>query len=154
MVTREFLESVELFSALAPEDAGALAALAREEIFPKGQAIFRERDPGNRIYVVIAGVVEVSKAAPGAGRSIPIARLERGAILGEIAAFDGGTRSATATATVVPETRLASWDTASFQEFLSARPQAGLVILGGLLRKMSRRLRETSEAVHTLVRTL
>lgn len=150
MISRDFLRSVELFAALRTEDAEALAALAKEEVFRKGQTVFRERDPGGKIYVVLSGVIEVSKASPG-GRAHAVARLERGEVLGEMAAFDGGPRSATATAAVVPETRLASWDQEDFHGFLSSRPQAATLVLGALLRKMSRRLRLTSEAVQSLL---
>lgn len=150
MISRDFLRSVELFAALRTEDAEALAALGKEEVFPKGRPIFRERDPGGRIYAVLSGVVELTKSSPG-GRSHPVARLERGEVLGEMAAFDGGPRSATATAAVVPETRLASWDQEDFHGFLASRPQAATVVLGTLLRKMSRRLRATSEAVRSLL---
>ena len=94
-------------------------------------------------------LLPVAGAAPMA-----LARLSRGEVLGEIAAFDGGPRSATATAGVVAETHLASWDVAAFHRFLAARPQAGLLILTGLLRKLGSRLRQTSEAVQTLVRAL
>jgi len=153
MVTRDFLKSVELFAALSPPDADALAALAQEEVFQKGQTVFRERDPGGKLYLVLTGVVDVSKTASG-GAMMPLARLGRGEILGEIAAFDGGPRSATAVAGVVAETHLASWDVAAFHKYLSARPQAAVFILTGLLKKLSARLRQTSEAVQTLVRGL
>ena len=153
MITREFLKSVELFSGLSPVDADALASLAQEEVFQKGQTVFRERDPGGKLYLVVSGVVEISKAASGAG-PLTLARLGRGEVLGEIAAFDGGPRSATAVAGVVAETRLASWDVAAFHRFVAARPQAGLLLLTGLLRKLGARLRQTSEAVQTLVRAL
>lgn len=148
MIARDFLKSVELFSALSNSDADALAQLAREEILLKGETLFRERDPGGTLYLVISGTVEVSKS------STPLARLGRGEIIGEIAAFDGGPRSATATAGVVAETRLAAWDVAAFHKYLAARPQAALIILTGLLRKLGARLRQTSEAVQTLVRAL
>lgn len=148
MITRDALKSVEFFSALSPADADGLAQLAQEEIFQKGQAVFRERDAGGKLYLVLSGVVEVSRAG------VALARLGHGEILGEIAAFDGGPRSATAIAGVVAETRLAAWDVAAFHKYLAARPQAGLVILTGLLRKLGARLRVTSEAVQTLVRAL
>jgi CRP-like cAMP-binding protein len=154
MITREFLKSVNLFAALSPEDADALAALAREEVFQKGQVVFRERDPGGKLYLILAGVVEIAKAAAPGAQPLPLARLSRGEILGEIAAFDGGPRSATATAAVVPETHLVSWEVAAFHRFLAARPPAAILILNGLLRKLSGRLRQTSEAVQTLVRAL
>lgn len=150
MISRDFLRSVELFAALQDADAEALAALAKEEVFRKGEAVFRERDPGGKVHVVLSGVVEVTKSSPG-GRSHAVARLERGEVLGEMAAFDGGPRSATATAAVVPETRLAAWDQEDFHGFLFSRPQAATLVLGALLRKMSRRLRVTSEAVQTLL---
>ena len=148
MITRDFLKSVELFSTLSPSDADALVQLAQMEVYQKGQTVFRERDAGGKLYLVLSGTVEVSKS------STPLARLGRGEILGEIAAFDGGPRSATAIAGVVAETRLAAWDVAAFHKYLAARPQAALIILTGLLRKLGARLRQTSEAVQTLVRAL
>ena len=154
MITRDFLKSVELFAALTPADADELARLAHDEVFQKGQTVFREKDPGGKLYLILAGVVEVAKSSPGGPRPLPLARLGRGEILGEIAAFDGGPRSAGATAAVVPETHLASWDVAAFHAFLAQRPAAALLILNGLLRKLSGRLRQTSEAIQTLVRAL
>ncbi len=154
MITKDFLRSVDLFAALAPEDAEALTALAKEEVFAKGQAIFREREAAGRFYVVLSGVVEVLKTAPAGGRTYRLARLERGETLGEISTFEGGARSATAQAAVVPETHLASWDSHEFLSFLGARPRAAVAILGRLVRKLGARLRQTSEAVHTLLRAL
>ena len=153
MITRDFLKSVELFSTLSPADADALAKLAREEILLKGEVLFRERDPATTLYMVMSGSIEISKTTPG-GPPTPIARLGRGEILGEIAAFDGGPRSATATAAVVAQTNLAVWDVGAFHRYLAAHPQASLIILSGLLRKLGTRLRQTSEAVQTLVRGL
>jgi CRP-like cAMP-binding protein len=154
MITRDFLRAVELFAALGPEDADALAALAREEVFLKGQAVFRERDAAVKIYVITSGVVEIARSAPGDAKLIPLARLGRGEILGEVSAFDGGSRSATASAAVVPETHLIAWDVPAFQAYLAARPKAAHVIMTGILRRLGSRLRQTSEAVHTLVRAL
>jgi CRP/FNR family transcriptional regulator, cyclic AMP receptor protein len=153
MITRDVLRSVELFSTLSPADADALAKLAREEILLKGEVLFRERDPAGTLYLVMSGTIEISKSSPG-GHGAPLARLGRGEILGEIAAFDGGPRSATATAGVVAETHVAVWDVAAFHRYLAQRPQAALTILSGLLRKLGARLRQTSEAVQTLVRAL
>jgi CRP-like cAMP-binding protein len=154
MLTKDFLKSVDLFAALVPEDAEALAALAKEEVFAKGEAVFREREASGRIYVILSGVVEVVKSAPAGGRPYRLARLERGETLGEISTFEGGPRSATAQAAVVPETRLASWDSHEFLAFLGSRPRAATAILGQLVRKLGVRLRQTSDAVHTLLRAL
>jgi len=147
MLTREFLRTVDLFAPLSDRDADALIGIGREEVFLKGQVVFREKDAGGKLYLVLSGVVEIAKAPLSSGPLTPLARLGRGEIVGEIAAFDGGPRSASATAAVVHETRLFAWDMVEFNRYLSARPQAALIILSGLLKKLGGRLRKTSEAV-------
>ncbi len=154
MISREFLKGVSLFAALREEEAAELAALGHERVFRKGDVIFREGDAADRLYVVASGVVEVTKASPAGGRPLRLARLERGEVLGEIATFDGGPRSATATADVVPETRLAAWEGGEFTRFLAGRPEAAAPILRSMVARMSTRLRQTSEAVHILLRAL
>ena len=154
MITKDFLKSVEIFAALGPADADALAVLGREEVYKRGQAVFREREAAEKLYVVVSGVVEVTKSAPGDSRVHRLARLERGEILGEISTFDRGPRSASATAALVPETRLVSWTIAEFQDFLAQRPSAASMIMAALLRKMGQRLRHASEGIHTLLRAL
>jgi CRP/FNR family cyclic AMP-dependent transcriptional regulator len=154
MLTREFLRTVDLFAPLADKDADALISIGREEVFQKGQSVFREKDAGGKLYLVLSGVVEVAKSATSSSPPTTLARLGRGEIVGEISAFDGGPRSSNATAAVVHETRLFSWDMVEFNRYLSARPPAALIILSGLLKKLGGRLRKTSEAVQTLLRAL
>lgn len=154
VITKEFLKSVEIFSALSADDADALATVGREEAYARGQSIFREREPAEKLWVIVSGVVEISKSAPGDGRIHRLARLERGEMLGDISAFDRGPRSASATAALVPETRLISWTISEFLAFLQRRPQAAVPIMASLLRKMGQRLRHASEGIHTLLRAL
>jgi CRP/FNR family transcriptional regulator len=154
VITKDFLKSVETFAALSTEDLEALAAIGAEEVYKKGQPIFREREPAEKLFVVVSGVVEIVKGGAGDARVHRLARLERGEILGEISTFDRGPRSATAVAAVVPETRLFSWTAAAFQDYLSKRPPAAITIQAALLRKMGQRLRQASEGIHTLLRAL
>lgn len=154
MLTRDFLRSAPLFSALVDADADALAALGREEVYKKGQAIFREREPSGKLYLVVSGVVEITKTSPGSERPAALARLERGDVLGEVSAFDGTPRASTASAAVTPETRVAVWDMEDFHAFLSARPAAASEILRRLVKTLGERLRKTSEAVQVLLRAM
>jgi CRP/FNR family transcriptional regulator len=154
MLTREFLRTVDLFAPLSDRDADALIGIGREEVYQKGQAVFREGDAGGKIYLILSGVVEIAKSGRAGGPPLPLGRLGRGELVGEIAAFDGGPRGATAMAAVVQETRLYGWDMVEFNRYLAARPPAALILLSGLLRKLGARLRKTSEAVQTLVRAL
>ncbi len=154
MLTREFLRTVDLFAPLSDKDADALIQIGKEETYQKGQPVFREKDAGGKIYLVLSGVVEIMKSGTATTPVMTLARLGRGEILGEIAAFDGGPRSATAMAAVVHESRVFAWEMVEFNRYLGARPQAALIILSGLLKKLGCRLRKTSEAVQTLVRAL
>ncbi|HCF62592.1 MAG TPA: protein phosphatase, partial [Myxococcales bacterium] len=43
------------------DDLAALAAIAHERRFEKGKVIYRENDPGDALYVVIAGRVVLEK---------------------------------------------------------------------------------------------
>jgi CRP-like cAMP-binding protein len=154
IVPPDLLRALPVFSGLDAGDLGVLAGLAREVAFRKGEVIFRERDPGRELFLVLAGVVEITRKGVGDAAAVPLARLERGDLVGEISAFDGGTRSATASASVTPETRLAAWDAEAFRRFLEERPRAGVRLLSALLRQTGQRLRQTSEAVQALVRAL
>ena len=154
VLTRDFVRSVPLFSALSDADAEALAALGKEQVFKKGQPVFRAGEPGGRLFLVLTGVVEIAQPGPGGRHPVTVARLERGEVLGELGAFDGGPRSATATAALVPETHLAVFDVEDFHAFLGARPPVAAEILGKLLRIVAGRLRRTSEALQVFVRAL
>ena len=154
VLTRDFVRSVPLFSSLSDADATALSALGKEQVFKKGQTVFRAGEPGGKLFLVLTGVVEITQPGPGGRNPVPIARIERGEILGELGAFDGGPRSATATAALVPETHLAAFDVEDFHAFLGQRPQVAAEVLGKLLRTVSGRLRRTSEALQVFVRAL
>ena len=54
------LESAELFRALKPEEAHALRRIAVEREYDAGREVFHEGDPGDGVYVVKSGQVEIS----------------------------------------------------------------------------------------------
>jgi CRP-like cAMP-binding protein len=74
-----------------------LSSLSREVKLRPGEVIFREGEPGDRMYVVLEGRVMISKYIPGAGEEA-LAFLERGDYFGEMALIDKQPRSADASA--------------------------------------------------------
>ncbi len=155
MITREFLREVEIFRGLSDEQADKLLKLAREEVFRKGDVVFRERDPGTKIYIVLAGVVEICKTGRGGdAKSLRLTRLERGEIFGELLLFDDAPRSATAQAAVSPETRVAAWEIPALRALFDQDAALSNRVLRAIVGKLSQRLRATSDAVMTLLRTL
>lgn len=78
-------------------EANFLASLSEEERFAAGETIFREGDPGEKLYFVLAGQVRISKQLPGSGEEA-LAILDRGELFGEMALVDGRPRTADAVA--------------------------------------------------------
>lgn len=82
---------------LTPMEIHFLASLSREESYGPAEAIFREGEPGEAMYVVLDGTVLISKFVPGGGDE-GLAFLGRGEYFGEMAVLDHLPRSASASA--------------------------------------------------------
>jgi len=75
----------------------ALRAVTREFTFAPGQQIFQEGDPGEGIYVVKTGLVQISAVLENGERHV-FAQVVPGEVFGEMAALDNESRSASASA--------------------------------------------------------
>lgn len=91
------LESVPLFRNLTPAEMQDLRAIAREQRFTAGARVFGEGDPGDCVYIVGDGLVEISGLV-GEGVRRVFSQLGAGEIFGEMAVVEQRPRSATATA--------------------------------------------------------
>jgi len=89
------LEAIPLLRHLKPVEVQALKAIAQERRFNPGGEIFPEGAPGDSVYFVKSGAVEISTAA--AGRRV-FSRLGPGEIFGEMAVIEQLPRSAAAAA--------------------------------------------------------
>jgi CRP/FNR family transcriptional regulator, cyclic AMP receptor protein len=90
-------ENCTLFSHLPAEALARLAAHAQTRHFAAGEVVFKKGDPGDGLYVVESGEVEISDAGEDAVRQI-LARVLPGEVFGEMAVLDGQPRSAFAAA--------------------------------------------------------
>src|SRR5947208_1020577 len=91
------LADVPLFSLLDAEERRALAARLEVARINKGDTIFHLGDPGDCLYVVRSGKVEIF-AKETTGEKIVFLIAEQGELFGELAIFDSGPRSANALA--------------------------------------------------------
>ena len=98
-----FLRSVAIFSQMAPSELEPLAEKLRRRTFHRGEVIFHEHDPGDRLYFLGEGMVKISLVSSD-GRENDIVLLTPGDCFGEMSVLDGGTRSATAVAIEPTET--------------------------------------------------
>ncbi|MGL4395126.1 MAG: Crp/Fnr family transcriptional regulator [Hyphomicrobium sp.] len=141
--TAEILKRSPLFGTL--DDAGrlAIAQEMREANFGAGELIFSRGDTGNEMHVVVKGRVRLSVLTSD-GRELSFAHAESPSVFGEIAIFDGGKRSADATAVGKVQTLVLS--RASFTRLLSARPE----VADAAIRFLSARLRDADEQLEAI----
>ncbi len=140
----DVLRQAPLFSALDDEAAGALRSSMGENRLRRGEVLFHEGDPGDKLYIVTDGKVKLGRTSSD-GRENLLAILGPGQMFGELSLFDPGPRSATVTA--VTETAFLSLSHDDLLRWLEGRPAVAL----GLLAQLAGRLRKTNEVVADLV---
>lgn len=65
----DVLRRAPLFAALDDEQAAELRASMGEVTLARGDALFHEGDPGDRLYVVTEGKVKLHRTSPTAART-------------------------------------------------------------------------------------
>ena len=84
-----------VFGPLPPEDIERLAAMSKIVTLPAGTLLFMKGDPGDRLYIIISGLIRIAALSPD-GQEITLNLLSEGQMFGEIATLDGGFRTADA----------------------------------------------------------
>lgn len=133
-----------LFAALDPDGAAALRSSLVEIGITKGQALFREGEPGDQMYVILDGKVKLGQTSPD-GRESLLAILGPGEMFGELSLFDPGLRASTATA--LTDAVVLGLSNEQLMPWLAGRPE----VAAALLQALARRLRRTNEAMADLV---
>jgi len=93
----DLLGKSALFGSLPEVDRASIAARMRRVEFQPNQILFSRGDGGREIYLVLHGRIRLSVLTSD-GRELSFAHAGPGDLFGEIAALDGGERSAGATA--------------------------------------------------------
>jgi signal transduction histidine kinase len=130
-------ENSPLFSQLGPKDLERLHQVAREETFSAGQEIFREGSPGDGLYLLSEGLVEISVVV-GAGRQV-FSQIVPGDFFGEMAVLDDQPRSACA----VAKERSIVYFIPRAETLKLLEHSSGLAL--AFLREVSHRLREFNQ---------
>ena len=103
MVDVAFLTRVRIFANLNGKQLQSLPDKLQPRRYQRGEVIFHEDDPADRMHIVVDGRVKISIASED-GRERDIALFQSGDCFGEMALLDGSNRSATATAVDATET--------------------------------------------------
>src|SRR5438105_2984562 len=132
------LRSVPLFASLDSKTTAQLGEYLTIHDYPKSATICRVGDPGDALYLIDLGKVQIS-ITDADGAVVTLAELGAGDFFGEMAMLDGQGRSANATAT--EDARLAKLTRDDFLSFMRSDPGVTLELLTAL----THRLRRTDE---------
>lgn len=96
--TIQLLAKCDLLRHLPPEEIERILPCVRTRHLDNGEILFRAGDPGDALYIVAQGKVDVISAAPGGqpdGATEKLADLSEGQTFGEMALVSGEPRTAT-----------------------------------------------------------
>jgi len=101
--------------------------------FKQGETIFNDGDPGDCMFVVVEGAVEIQLAGT------VVERLDPGGLFGEMALIDGQARSATAVAAA--DCNLAAINEKRFLRLVEITPRFALQVMQVITERLRRKTR-------------
>ncbi len=138
---QHFLQRIKLFSALSIEDCQQVVKRMKRRDFPPNQVIVREGAPGNSMFFITAGLVEIRKKDPNTGIDFLLTEMGPGQNFGEMALLTGKPR--TASVTSIQATTCAVLEEPEFRDLLLRYPKIGLA----LTRILAERVEAASQQV-------
>ena len=130
------LKTMALCRALTDAELDVIAGIVEAEDLALGKDLFREGDPGNGLYLVVAGEIDITKRGPRGERSL--ARLGPGGVLGEMSLVTLEARSATGRA--LSDSRVLRVPAQPFRALLAAGSTAALKIAAAIAEMLARRV--------------
>jgi signal transduction histidine kinase len=131
-MTIDALRAAPLFTGLSDADLERLADTVERQQLAAGELLIREGDPGDAMYVIVSGELEVTKRA-GATEQ-PLARVGPGAIQGEIAALQGTERAASVRA--LTDVEVLRVPREGILALLDSGPDAALALVHTVLERL------------------
>jgi len=117
--------------ALQPDDTGFAVRSAYERQFASGEVVYDAGQPGDALFVIQSGHVELTRADADGARVV--ARYGPGEFFGEIAVLLG--RPRTTRAVAVGEARVLQLDRATFEAMCVDRPEIALRVIQRLAER-------------------
>ena len=137
------LDQIDFFDGVPKQDVEQLRQLLKLREFKTGEAICREGDPGDKMWLLVKGSVSVRLDVADNRVSRRITSLTRGTVFGEMALIEGAPRSAT----IVADEDVACYELndKDFDLLLREKPAIAATVMRNTARELARRLRRTSE---------
>lgn len=131
-MSKAFLQQLPLFKDISADDLDRLYTKAEPVVVQPGQIVMAEGDPGDALYILLDGQLEITKQV--GQRTVLLAICTGGEFIGEMALLTQAPRSATVRATRA--SRLLRISQAVFQEVLVSSSQATLAVLHAMTARL------------------
>lgn len=139
MQVLDVLKRIELFRGLNDDRLQQIAAISQQEIYNDDEVILNVDKPGDTLYIIGRGEVEIHLPAEG-GELRPALYLGEGQIFGEMALLEGAVRSATVVA-AGDNTLVYQIQRDDFIALCQADTQLGYLVMRNLAQDLSFKLR-------------
>jgi signal transduction histidine kinase len=138
-LSKDVLRRLPLFAGLSEDDLERLYHMAEPVFIPEGRRFIQEGDPGDTLYIVLDGEVEVTKRQ--GGQDVVLAVRGAGEFFGEMSLLDGAPRNASLR--TLRDSHLLAISQTAFGTLLSCSPSAPL----SMLHTVTTRLRSTQSTL-------
>jgi len=135
----EIMKQVEIFQELTDAQLSSISKISKQEAYTKGETICTQGSPGDKMYVISNGQVEIV-IRDAKGHSYSALYLGVGQVVGEMALIDQGPRSATVIAAEAG-TIVHSIPTGEFTKLCKEDTAIGYVMMRNLAMDLSFKLR-------------
>ena len=125
-----------------------VASLLTKREFAQGSTLATEGEPGDRMWLIMNGCVNILLRVGDQQISHRIASLAAGTTVGEMALVQNANRSAT----IIAAEDVVCWelDHSAYHEIMRDNPQIGIKLLANLIGEMANRIRSTSEQLREI----
>ena len=142
------LKQAAIFADLDEGELQRVAEVCREQKFQGAETVFKEGEPGNRLFIIAEGEVRISRNIPGSGEEA-LAVLKKGSVFGEMAILDRSERSTDAIANA--DTLLLTISRSDFELLMDFNRDIAYKVLWAVVRLLSSRLRTTNDNLRSFL---
>ena len=141
------LKQADIFDGLTATQMELIGSICSEKQYNSGDTLFKENTPGDGLYVIVNGSVEIQVdpslvAGHHVGDPYTLATLRRGQSFGEISMVDEGYRSASARV-VQYDTRLIHIPREALMLLCDTYPALGYRLMRNLAADLAMKIRST-----------
>jgi CRP-like cAMP-binding protein len=140
--TSHVFDQIPILAGLNPEALDLLCGLAQIREFDTGAVVFEEGSPGNELFVIARGSVEVVRNR-GTGLERVLAHLKAGDFFGEMSVIECQPRSASIR--VAEPSELHALKSSALYRLFEKWPDQYAILILNIARDMARRIRRLDE---------